>query len=190
MTTIPPVVPPLPVKSRFALDLPANAGFDWLAAGWRDLRTEPGPSLAYGVFVLALSAAIVAGLWWLGLGSILFPALAGFLVFAPALATGLYEKSRALENGEPVSFAADAVPAPRIGRADAVHRRAAVRADAAVDARGDHHLRAVLRREPVPRRSRPRARHAADDAAAPEANALVDLAATVSNHDPLLKPCL
>jgi hypothetical protein len=44
MTVIPPVVPPLPVKSRFALDLPANAGFGWLAAGWRDLwtsRAEP-----------------------------------------------------------------------------------------------------------------------------------------------------
>jgi uncharacterized membrane protein len=115
MTTIPPVVPPLPVKSRFALDLPANAGFDWLAAGWRDLWTEPGPSLAYGVFVLALSAVIVAGLWWLGWGFILFPALAGYLVFAPALATGLYEKSRALENGEPVSPRRMLFPRPASG---------------------------------------------------------------------------
>ena len=115
MTTIPPVVPPLPVKSRFALDLPANAGFDWLAAGWRDLKTEPGPSLAYGLFVLVLSAAVVVGLSWSGLGSILFPALAGFLVFAPALATGLYEKSRALENGEPVSLRRMLFPRPASG---------------------------------------------------------------------------
>ena len=115
MTTIPPVVPPLPVKSRFALDLPANAGFDWLAAGWRDLWADPIPSLAYGVFVLVLSAAIVAGLWWLGWGFVLFPALAGFLVFAPALATGLYEKSRALEAGEPVTFRRMLFPRPASG---------------------------------------------------------------------------
>ena len=115
MTTIPPVVPPLPVRSRFALDLPANAGFDWLAAGWRDLWTEPGPSLAYGLLVLVLSAAVVVGLSWSGLSSILFPALAGFLVFAPALATGLYEKSRALEAGEPVSFRRMIFPRPASG---------------------------------------------------------------------------
>lgn len=115
MTTIPPVVPPLAVKSRFALDLPANAGFEWLAAGWRDLKTQPGPSLAYGLIVLLLSAAIVAGLWRLGMDFILFPALAGFLVFAPALATGLYEKSRALEAGEPVTFQRMLFPRPASG---------------------------------------------------------------------------
>jgi uncharacterized membrane protein len=115
MTTIPPVVPPLPVRSRFALDLPANSGFDWLAAGWRDLMTQPGPSLAYGVIVFVLSAAVVAGLWQLGWGSFLFPALAGFLVFAPALATGLYEKSRALEAGDPVTFRRMLFPRPASG---------------------------------------------------------------------------
>lgn len=115
MITIPPVVPPLPVKSRFALDLPANAGFAWLAEGWRDLKTQPGPSLAYGLFVLVLSAAIVNGLWRLGWDFILFPALAGFLVFAPALATGLYEKSRALENGEPVTLRRMLFPRPAAG---------------------------------------------------------------------------
>ena len=115
MTTIPPVVPPLAVRSRFALDLPANAGFEWLAAGWRDLKTQPGPSLAYGLIVLVLSALIVSGLWRLGWDFILFPALAGFLVFAPALATGLYEKSRALENGDPVSFGRMLFPRPASG---------------------------------------------------------------------------
>ncbi len=115
MTTIPPVVPPLPVKSRFALDLPASSGFDWLAAGWRDLTTEPGPSLAYGLIVLLLSAAVVAGMWQLGWDSILFPALAGFLVVGPALATGLYEKSRALEAKEPVTFRRMLFPRPAAG---------------------------------------------------------------------------
>ena len=31
---------------------------------------------------------------------ILFPALAGFMIIAPILAVGLYEKSRAIEDGE------------------------------------------------------------------------------------------
>lgn len=115
MTTIPPVVPALPVPSRFAHDLPLNAGFDWLRAGWRDLVVEPMPSLAYGLFIFVLSGGIVAGLWLLGWDYILFPALAGFLVFAPALATGLYEKSRALENGEPVSLRGMLFPRPASG---------------------------------------------------------------------------
>ena len=36
----------------------------------------------------------------LGWDYILFPALAGFMIVAPILAVGLYEKSRAIEAGE------------------------------------------------------------------------------------------
>lgn len=115
MIAIPPVVPPLPVPSRFARNLPVSAGFDWLAAGWRDLWTDPAPSLLYGLFVLALSAAIVAGMWFMGWDYVLLPALAGFLVFAPALATGLYEKSRELEAGESVVFRRMLFPRPASG---------------------------------------------------------------------------
>lgn len=115
MTTIPPVVPPLPVESRFARHLPASAAFTWLSAGWRDLTIQPLPSLGYGLLVLLLSAGIVAGLWFLGWDYVLFPALAGFLVFAPTLAIGLYEKSRALELGERISLARMAFPRPASG---------------------------------------------------------------------------
>ncbi len=104
MSTIPPVVPPLPIERRYARDLAPGAPFEWLRAGWRDLVTRPEPSLLYGVFVFLLSAGIVAGLIWRDLDYALFPAIAGFLVFAPALAIGLYNKSRALELGEPVSL--------------------------------------------------------------------------------------
>src|SRR3546814_1857143 len=41
--------------------------------------------------------------------------LAGFLVFAPALAIGLYDKSRALERGEPVSLRHMLLPHARAG---------------------------------------------------------------------------
>lgn len=104
MTTIPAVVPPLVTGSRFARRLPRQAAFDWLRAGWRDLRTVPGPSLAYGVAIYLVSIAVVVGLFALGWDYILFPALAGFMVVGPILATGLYEKSRRLAAGEPVSL--------------------------------------------------------------------------------------
>jgi len=78
---------------------PATA-FAWLGRGWADLWTNPLPSLAYGVLVAVLSLGIVWGLGALGWDYILFPALAGFLVVGPALATGLYVKSRRLAAGE------------------------------------------------------------------------------------------
>lgn len=85
--------------------LPASAAFDWLRAGWRDLMKQPGPSLAYGFGVFLVSLAIVWSLFRLGLDYVLFPALAGFMVVGPLLAIGLYQKSRAIQTGEPFSLA-------------------------------------------------------------------------------------
>lgn len=96
------IVPLAEQRRRY---LPASAAFGWLSAGWRDLVTRPGPSLAYGVAIFAISLAVVWGLFVLELDYILFPALAGFMVVGPLIAIGLYQKSRALENGEPVSLA-------------------------------------------------------------------------------------
>ena len=104
MTTIPAVVPPFERENRFARRLPRNAAFGWLAAGWSDLKTEPLPSLLYGLVIFLVSVAIVVGLFVLGWDYILFPALAGFMVVGPILATGLYEKSRRLARGEPVGL--------------------------------------------------------------------------------------
>ena len=72
-------------------------------------------SLLYGLLVFLLSAGIVAGLIWLAWDFALFPAIAGFLVFAPALAIGLYDKSRALEVGEQVSLRHMLLPHARAG---------------------------------------------------------------------------
>lgn len=115
MTTIPPVVPPLPADRPYARDLAPGAALGWLRAGWRDLTTDPVPSLLYGLFVFGLSLAIMAGLIWLAWDYALFPAIAGFLVFAPALAIGLYDKSRALERDEPVSLRHMIAPHARAG---------------------------------------------------------------------------
>lgn len=96
MPTIPAVVPPLERASRFDRHLPRTAGFAWLAAGWSDLKAVPAPSLIYGLAIFLVSIGIVVGLFALGWDYILFPALAGFMVVGPILATGLYEKSRRL----------------------------------------------------------------------------------------------
>lgn len=75
----------------------------WIAAGWRDLRAAPGPSLFYG--------AAFALMGWL----IYFvfrhaheytsALTAGFLLMGPFLCTGLYEISRRLAAGQPVRLA-------------------------------------------------------------------------------------
>jgi uncharacterized membrane protein len=99
--TIPAVVPPLPHQNQWARDLAPADAVHWLALGWRDFRTDPATSLAYGVLIFLLSAVIVGGLYVFGWDYILFPALAGFMVVGPILAIGLYEKSRRLAAGEP-----------------------------------------------------------------------------------------
>jgi len=104
MVIIPPVVPPLPIEKPYARHLASDAPLAWLRAGWRDLTTDAGPSLLYGLFVFLLSAGIIGGLVWFGWDYALFPMIAGFLVFAPTLAIGLYAKSRALEQNEPVTL--------------------------------------------------------------------------------------
>jgi uncharacterized membrane protein len=115
MVIVPPVVPPLPVEKPYARKLAAGAPFDWLRAGWRDLSTNPAPSLLYGLFVFVLSALIIGGLTAFGWDYALFPAIAGFLVFAPTLAIGLYSKSWALERGDPVTLRDMLLPRARAG---------------------------------------------------------------------------
>lgn len=96
---------PVPLAAQRRRNLPASAALGWLGSGWRDLWNRPGPSLAYGVAVFAVSLVIVWGLFALGLDYILFPALAGFMVVGPLVAIGLYQKSRDIETGKPVSLA-------------------------------------------------------------------------------------
>ncbi|WP_414901760.1 DUF2189 domain-containing protein [Sphingomonas flavalba] len=110
MVVIPPTVPPLPRARRHDRVLRPGDAFGWLSAGWRDLWANPGPSLAYGLFVFLLSLAITLGLVLLQWDYILFPALAGFMVVGPFLALGLYDKSRRLARDEPVSLAGMVAP--------------------------------------------------------------------------------
>ena len=101
---IPATVPALPKAVDHNRHLPATAALGWLALGWRDLWTRPMPSLLYGLGVALLSLLVIVAMVNFGWAQILFPALSGFLVVGPLLATGLYEKSRRLEAGETVSL--------------------------------------------------------------------------------------
>lgn len=80
--------------------LPARAPLDWLSSGWRDLWQQPMLSLVYGVLIFALSVLCVWIMVAVGWDYFLFPAISGFMIVAPVLATGLYAKSRALEAGQ------------------------------------------------------------------------------------------
>lgn len=74
----------------------------WLAAGWRDLKANPLPSLAYGLlFALGGDLIILALLDHPHLISV---AVSGFFLVAPLLAAGLYELSRSQAGGEKLLF--------------------------------------------------------------------------------------
>lgn len=101
-----------PARQR---DLPAHAALDWLQAGWRDLLVQPALSLAYGIAVVAITVLLLWMLLASGRDYILFPAIAGYMIVAPVLAIGLYEKSRALEAGEHPTLGTMLLVRPRAG---------------------------------------------------------------------------
>lgn len=92
---------PLPRIRAASVDRP----WAWLAAGWNDMWRAPGVSLAYGALFTLLSLALTASLVWANAFFLLLPMAAGFMLVGPILAVGLYEVSRRLESGEPVTFA-------------------------------------------------------------------------------------
>lgn len=74
----------------------------WLALALRDIARAPLLSLAHGLVLALLGAAILS----LGYNRFWFVAgtLSGFLIVGPMLATSLYAISRALERGEAVNL--------------------------------------------------------------------------------------
>ena len=101
---------------RLQRNLPVTAGLNWLAAGWRDLWSGPASSLAYGLGMFVLSWVLVWLLVAFGSDYILFPALAGFMIVGPVLAIGLYEKSRAIEEGRDIGLVQMLAVRPRSGK--------------------------------------------------------------------------
>jgi len=78
----------------------------WLAAGWRDFASAPLVSLAYGFLFSAAGYVVIYGLYALDMFYLILPMAAGFTLVGPVAAVGLYDVSRRLEAGEPVTLGA------------------------------------------------------------------------------------
>ena len=115
MSTIPALLPPLPIERAWKKNIAPAAALSWLVAGWRDFATNPVASISYGIFVYLVSIVTVVGLFAFGWDYILFPAFAGFMVVGPVLAIGLYEKSRLLAAGKFASLSRMIVVRPKSG---------------------------------------------------------------------------
>jgi uncharacterized membrane protein len=79
--------------------------WEWLARGWNDFLRVPGISLAYGAAFSLGGFLLAFALWEVGHFYLVMPMAAGFMIIGPIIAFGLYEVSRRLALGEPVSFA-------------------------------------------------------------------------------------
>lgn len=86
--------------------VPMDAPWDWLAAGWRDLWRTPSISLGYGAVFALAAFVIAAGLTRIGWASLMLALGGGFVLMGPLAAVGLYEASRRLESGEAVTLPA------------------------------------------------------------------------------------
>ncbi|HIC80327.1 MAG TPA: DUF2189 domain-containing protein [Kiloniellaceae bacterium] len=91
-----------PPVRRLELERP----WAWLSAGWQDMWQAPGVSLTYGAIFTLVSFVITAGVLLADLTYLLLPLVAGFMLVGPMLAVGLYETSRRLETGAPVTLGA------------------------------------------------------------------------------------
>jgi uncharacterized membrane protein len=74
-----------------------------LAEGWRDFRAAPGYGLFFGGIYAFGGMLVVATVAFLNMGYLAYPLAAGFVLIGPFIAAGLYEVSRRLECGEPLT---------------------------------------------------------------------------------------
>jgi uncharacterized membrane protein len=95
---------PMAISGVTVEQVPFDAPWAWLAAGWRDLCSAPHIGFTYGAVFAALSAALVLGLMVTGLASLTLALAGGFLLVGPVAAVGLYETSRRLESGRRVEL--------------------------------------------------------------------------------------
>ncbi|MEM9627526.1 MAG: DUF2189 domain-containing protein [Pseudomonadota bacterium] len=96
-----PTTPSIEIKK-----VPLDRPWTWLAKGFADFRQAPAISIGYGVIFAAAGYLLIGSLWALGWIYLTLPLAAGFMIVGPLFAVGLYEVSRRLQQGEPVSFGA------------------------------------------------------------------------------------
>ncbi len=84
--------------------VPFDAPWLWLAAGWRDLWTKPVISLGYGLAFALTSVGLMLSLAFAEMQALVLPLAGGFVLIGPLAAVGLYDMSRAIEAGRPVTW--------------------------------------------------------------------------------------
>lgn len=100
-------VPAIKRSENLNRGLPISHAVVWLQRGWQDFKRDSmEASLLYGIFVTLISILVVIAIFVIHIDYVLFPALAAFLLVGPALAFGLYEKSRLLETEHRVGIVA------------------------------------------------------------------------------------
>lgn len=80
-------------------DLDRAAPLRWVRRGWEDVRRAPGPSMAYGLLVVAISWLVILLAFVLGRYVLVLAMLSGFVFVAPVIAIGLYEVARQVARG-------------------------------------------------------------------------------------------
>ncbi len=78
--------------------------WDILRRGAGDFRAAPLYGIVFGLFYVLSGLSIVGGLTIADMPYLIFPAMAGFMLIGPISAVGLYEVSRRLSTGEPLSW--------------------------------------------------------------------------------------
>lgn len=84
--------------------VPFDAPWLWLAAGWRDLWLKPGVSIIYGLIFALIAIVLMVLLSVAHLQALVLPLAGGFVLIGPLAAVGLYDMSRAIEAGRPVTW--------------------------------------------------------------------------------------
>jgi uncharacterized membrane protein len=75
-----------------------------LEAGWRDFKAAPLYGLAFGLIYTLGGWAIIVLSNMAGLYYFSYPLATGFALIAPFVAAGIYDVSRRLERGDPISW--------------------------------------------------------------------------------------
>lgn len=86
----------------------------WLARGWKDFTTNPGPSVAHGLILVALGWLIL--LMCSTQIDLFAAAVSGFLLVGPVFGAGFYELSRLRASGQRATFDASLDGALKNGR--------------------------------------------------------------------------
>ena len=93
-----------PIELPKLRKIDADQPWQWLSAGWADMRRVPSVSLAYGLAFAIAGWVLTAAIWIFDQFYLVMPLAAGFMLLGPILGVGLYDASRRLEKGQSTSL--------------------------------------------------------------------------------------